>query len=135
MKIYTQIAIALMLLMLVGCAGKTIAVVSEKIQTDSDFNQIVLADVEQAILLARETNDLISLKCWQYIRDFTLKNSPPDLGPAGNVVGALSTYQKARNIRRTVIEIKISDEFRLECGPMLMDSLGALGRLGIRVAI
>ena len=39
------------------------------------------------------------------------------------------------NLRRQVIEFKISDQFRLECGPMLTDTMGALGRLGIRMAL
>ena len=73
--------------------------------------------------------------CWGYIEEFAVANAPGDETQMGEVVGVFSAYQKARNVRRTVVEVKVSDEFRLQCGPMLTESLGALGRLGIRIAI
>lgn len=117
-----------------GCA-QGIAGVSAKIQTDGDFNELVLADVQQAIIMAERTNDELALMCWRYLEAFTLENAPDAENPMGEVVGAFSAYQKARNVRRTVIEVEISDQFRLECGPMLTDTMGALGRLGVRISL
>ncbi len=130
-----QVIVGLILMMGLGACGQTLAGVSRNIQTDAGFNEIILKDVRQAILLAEASNDILALKCWNYVEEFALAHTPADAEDRGKVVGVLSTYQKGRNIRRTVIEVKMSDKFRLECGPMLTDTMGALGRLGIRIAL
>lgn len=132
MKKWIMICVAA--LALSGCA-QGFGAVKHGIQTNAEFNEIVLADVQQAKLLATQTNDDIALMCWTYLEEFTLDNAPDAESPAGKVVGVFSAYQKARNVRRVVIEVEISDQFRVECGPMLTDSMGALGRLGIRIAL
>ncbi len=127
--------IGLMLLVLVsGCAGG-ISGASGQLQTDTEFNEIILEDVRQSILMAERANDELALKCWRYIETFALEHAPKEGIESGKVVGPLSAYQKARNARRLVVEVKISDQFRLECGPMITESAGALGRLGIRIAL
>ena len=130
MKILASIALVILVS---GCSG--IGGVSGKLQTDAEFNEIILDDVHQSILMATRANDQLALKCWKYIEDFALAHAPEEGVESGKVVGALSAYQKARNARRLVIEVKISDNFRLECGPMLTESMGALGKLGIRLAL
>ena len=132
MKKWVMICVAA--LALSGCA-QGFGAVKAGIQTDAEFNEIVLVDVQQAIVLATQANDELALMCWSYLEQFTLDNAPDAENPAGKVVGVFSAYQKARNVRRTVIEVEISDQFRLECGPMLTDSMGALGRLGIRIGL
>ena len=126
--------IVALVLLLSGCA-QGFGAVKFGIQTDSEFNEIVLEDVREAKLLASSTDDVLALKCWSYIEEFAVANAPSTDSSAGKVVGVFSAYQRARNIRRTVVEVKVSDQFRLECGPMLTDSMGALGRLGIRIAL
>ncbi len=121
-------------LLLGGCT-QGIGAVKYGIQTDADFNELVLEDVRQAILLATQASDELALMCWSYLEEFTIANTPGTETEAGKVVGVFSAYQKGRNVRRLVIEVEISDRFRLECGPMLTDSMGALGRLGVRIAL
>ncbi len=128
------VVLALTLLLLGGCA-QSIGAVKLGIQSDPKFNQIMLEDIRQAILLAGQTSDQLALKCWTYLEEFTVVNAPGDGAQMGKAVGVLSTYQRARNVRRTVIEVEINDRFKLECGPMLTDSMGALGRLGVRLAL
>ena len=130
----TILALGISAMLLAGCA-QGVAGVSAKIQTDADFNELVLEDVQQAIIMAERTNDELALMCWNYLEAFTIENAPDAENPAGEVVGAFSAYQKARNVRRTVIEVEISDQFRVECGPMLTDTMGALGRLGVRISL
>ncbi len=131
---FLSIPVLLIGLLLSGCA-QTVGAIKAGIQQNAEFNEIVLEDIQQARLLAETTNDVIALKCWAYLEEFTIANSPGAETPAGKVVGVFSAYQQGRNVRRTVIEVEISDQFRLECGPMLTDSAGALGRLGIRLVI
>lgn len=132
MKKWVMICVAA--LALSGCA-QGFGAISGKIQTDADFNELVLADVQQAIILAEQASDELALMCWSYLEQFTLDNAPDAENPAGKVIGVFSAYQKARNVRRLVIEVEVSDQFRMECGPMLTDSMGALGRLGVRIAL
>ncbi len=131
MKIY----IPFFLILLLGGCTQGIEGISGRLQSDSEFNEIVLKDVQQAKLLAERANDPLALKCWSYIEEFALANAPNTESPPGKVVGVFSAYQKARNIRRLVVEVRISDEFRLSCGPMLTETMGVLGRLGVRVAL
>ncbi len=128
------ILICVAALALSGCA-QGFGAVKLGIQTNAEFNELVLEDVQQAIILATQANDELALMCWSYLEQFTLENAPDADNPMGEVVGVFSAYQKARNVRRVVIEVEISDQFRIECGPMLTDSMGALGRLGVRIAI
>ena len=136
MRIKTLATAGLLLgaVFLSGCT-QAIGAVSYGIRTDAEFNEVVLADVVEARKLALATNDALAVKCWSYLEAFTRKNAPGVDSPAGEVVGVFSAYQRARNLRRTVIEVEISDSFRLECGPMLTDTMGALGRIGIRLVL
>jgi hypothetical protein len=130
-KAWAGIALALLL---GGCA-QGIGAISQGIQTDAEFNELFLEDVQQANLLAQQTNDILAIKCWSYLEHFAVANAPGEATATGKVAGVLSIYQRGRNLRRQVVEFKISDQFRLECGPMLTDTMGALGRIGIRLVL
>ena len=132
------IPICLIALALSGCT-QAIGAAKVGIQTSAEFNQVFLGDVRLAAVLAEQTDDQLALKCWTYLEEFAVANAPPvveDLvtGEAEEG-GVLSAYQTVRNLRRGLVEMEISDKFRLECGPMLTDSMGALGRLGIRIIL
>ena len=134
-KILKQLLVATAII--IGLSGCITAIlgVKEGIQTNAEFNEIVLEDVRQSILLAQKTNDDLALKCWKYVEEFAMANAPNTEAETGNVVGVFSAYQQARNVRRTIVEVKISDAFRLECGPMLTESLGVFSRIGIRLVL
>ena len=125
----------LLVALLLGACAQSIGAVSRGIQTNAAFNELFLEDVQQANRLARQTNDELAVKCWTYLEDFAVANAPEAETSVGKVTGVLSLYQRGRNLRREVVEFKISDQFRLECGPMLTDTIGALGRIGIRIAL
>ena len=63
------------------------------------------------------------------------ETAPVSLDEAGEVVGPLSAYQKARNVRRTVLDVEIDDAFRIACGPMLTDSMSTIGKIGVRIVL
>jgi len=129
--------IVLILTLLSGCAtfDRGVSATGAAIRQSSEFAELVLADVLEAKKLAEQTNDELALLCWTYVEEFTRANSPDPEIPVGQAIGVLSRYQQVRNVRRTVVEVEISDEFRFACGPMLTDTMGALGRLGIRIAL
>lgn len=102
---------------------------------NAEFNEFVLEDVQQAMIMAVRTDDILSVKCWTYLQDKAMDATTDTTAPRGEVVGALSAYQKTRNVRRTVTNLEISDQFKLECGPMLIDSVGAVSRIGIRALL
>ncbi len=111
-----------------GCA-QGVGATKAKLQTDPDFNDVFVKDVELALTMARRTDDILAIQCWEYLQQFAIEVRPDSETKIGKSAGALSAYQKARNIRRTIVEVEISDLFRLKCGPMLTDSAAALGRL------
>lgn len=129
----------IVLLLLGGCAatGVAVSVAKHNIQTNPKYAASVLLDVQNAKWLAKPTNDILALKCWDYIEAFTLAHAPDAVtSSAVEVVGGvLSAYQRARNLRRTVTEAEISDQLRLECAPMVMDSIEVMGRLGVRLLL
>ncbi len=128
----SRLAGACALALLLGACSQALTAVKSGIVNDAEFNLLVIGDVEQSILLARESGDELGLKCWTYVRDFALTHAPEEGEEVGTVVGVFSAYQKARNVRMT-IQLELSDNFRLECGPMLTESLGVLGRVAIRL--
>jgi hypothetical protein len=138
-RIWVSIAFALLLS---GCASfeRGVLVARSQVLASPEFAAMTLVDVVEAKKLASFTDDKLALRCWDHIEAFVRKNAPVSLDEAGKVVGPLSAYQKARNIRRVVIEVGIDDAFRIACSPMLTDSLGisltsAIGRLGIRIIL
>ena len=134
---YKLFCILSLLLFLGGCATfeKGVLVARQKVLTSPEFAEMTLVDVVEAKKLATLTDDKLSLLCWDHIETFVRANAPEAGVSTGKVVGPLSAYQQARNIRRTVVEVEISDEFRLACGPMLTDSMAAIGRIGIRIIL
>ncbi len=106
-----------LLLLLGGCATGS-----------PEFRNILQEDVRQAKLMAEQSDDQLALKCWSYLEGATATRVPSE----GELAGVLSAYQKARDVRRA-IDAGVSDQFKLECGPMLLDSRGALRRLAARV--
>ena len=123
-------ALLLLAASLSGCAAGATAI-KTGIVNDAEFNLLVIEDVNQAILLATQSNDVLGLMCWTYIQEFALSHAPAEGVEVGEAVGIFSIYQKARNVRRT-IQLELSDDFRMECGPMLTESLGVLERVAIR---
>ena len=141
MRIGRPIGLVIVLaLLLGGCATfeRGVGAARLAVLESPDFAEMSLVDVVNAKRLAGLTNDKLSLMCWDHIETFVRANAPePGTEPtiAAAKLGPLSIYQKARNVRRTMIEVEISDEFRIACGPMLTDSMSAIGRRGIRIAL
>ena len=134
---YKLFCILSLLLFLGGCATfeKGVLIARQQVITSPEFAEMTLKDVVNAGKLAVLTDDKLSLLCWDHIEAFVRENAPVSLDEAGEVVGPLSAYQKARNVRRTVLDVEIDDAFRIACGPMLTDSMSAIGKIGIRIAL
>lgn len=113
-------------LLLAGCAGSV---------SGLTLDRVALEDVRQAKIMAEHTHDALSLQCWTYLEAKVSTLAEVREGPQGKVVGVLSTYQAARNIRRVVTSIELTEQFKVECGPMLYDSARVITRLGGKVLL
>lgn len=136
-KLGRLITLVLALILLSSCTSfeKGVLVARHQVLTSPDFAEMTLVDVVNAGKLALLTDDKLSILCWDYIEDFVRTHAPVSLDENGKVVGPLSAYQKARNVRRLIVDVEISDPFRIACGPMLTDSLSAIGKFGIRLTL
>lgn len=99
------------------------------------LNQIVANDVNNARLMSKAAGDPLAEKCWTYLQEVSSANATNSGSEGGKVVGVLSAYQKARTARRRGFNLDLSDDFKLNCGPMLIDSAGAMRRLGLKIAV
>jgi len=109
--------------LLTGCAGLAERAVGD---VDEPRFAFVLADIDAAQALAVAANDPAAVQCYT-----TLSGKVERLGGRLElpVVGVVSAYQRARNVRRLVTG-GVSDELRAACAWMLMDSRSFLRRLG-----
>jgi len=107
-------AIILAGLLLSGCAGN---IVTKAITSDDpDEISFVRKDLEAALASAKANDDQLGEMCWAAI---IKKIEEPRTKT--NVVGALSAYQKARNVRRK-LEGGLDTSLRIGCAPMLTES-------------
>lgn len=101
-----RIISAIMLLLAVsGCGGGLL----------SNIGDIARADIKAAHASAVAYSDPLAVQCWAWL-ETVVPNAP-----ITEVKGVATAYQKSRNIRRA-IELKDTDAFKLNCGPMLYDS-------------
>lgn len=82
-------------------------------------------DVAEARRSAAAHGDALALVCWDYLARRIEQGGGVYIT---EVKGVASAYQKARNVRR-VVAGGLSDEAKMACAPMLLDSAAALGRL------
>lgn len=94
-------------LLLAGCASPDIRVTAK--------------DLAAATRLAERGQDRLALQCYAYWKPRIGTDEPIE------IVGPLSAYQLARNVRRLVEGA--SEEATLACGPLRADSTGAVLRL------
>lgn len=112
--------------LLAGCAGIAERV-ADQVQPVLDF---ALNDIRAAQDLAVAAGDEAAIQCYGVLEARVAKLGPRLEPP---VIGAVSAYQKARNVRR-FIAAGISEELRAACAWMIMDSrsfLRGLATLGI----
>lgn len=84
------------------------------------------ADVEAALADATSHNDILASTCYQGILTHidALNTGDSNAG----VKGAVSAFQKARNVRRG-LGGGLTDEMKLACGPLFIDVQGNIAKL------
>lgn len=133
----------LALVTLGACAG--LGDVTESAQAtvagDDDaggLQKFTLADLRAASALADRTNDVLAKQCYEGLIPIVESFGPKEGEDAGRVIGAISAYQKVRNVRRTLedgLSSELRDQLLLACGPMLTDSRFAIARLVLRFGL
>lgn len=132
-----------------GCSTNDVPAVGDPaVQADakvdsflSDLGRFTVTDLEVAMKLTGDLNldgavddgtagDPIALQCYSYLRG---KVANAGGGNSIQVAGVVSAFQSARNVRRRV-DLGASDEFVLNCGPLItdvrMNALGVISRIG-----
>ena len=80
-------------------------------------------DLLEARASAEAHDDRLAAMCWDHL----LARLDGGGIRITEIKGIASAYQKARNVRRLAAE-GLSDELKIACGPMLLDSVGGLPR-------
>lgn len=106
----------------------------------SELGQLTKNDLEVAMQLTGDLDldgavdegkvgDPIALQCYSYLRGKVVEAGGDD---SIRVAGVVSAFQSARNVRRRV-DLGVSDEFVLNCGPLItdvrMNALGVVSRI------
>lgn len=87
--------------------------------------KFVRTDVEAALQDAQTHNDILASTCYQGILTHL---DAINTGENAGVKGALSAFQKARNLRRG-LGGGLTDEMKLACGPLFVDVQGNIMKL------
>lgn len=148
MKFFSMLALA-GVLALGGCAFNDLPEVGDPaVQADAkvagfldDLGKLTQNDLEVAMQLtgdldldgavdAGKVGDPIALACYSYLRGRVAEAGGDD---SIRVAGVVSAFQSARNVRRRVDQ-GVSDDFVLNCGPLItdvrMNALGLISRIG-----
>lgn len=88
-------------------------------------------DLQSALDSAKAHNDKIATLCYEAILPLAAAKNEAD---HTQVVGPISAYQKARNVRK-FLEGLAGDNIKIACGPLLADTNSVLSRLGISAVI
>lgn len=88
------------------------------------------ADLEEASRIAHEANDRIAYQCWDY-----LVTVVPEAQSSSNgqIDGVATAFQRARNVVKRVGD-GVSDDLRLNCGPLYLDAKDDVSGIGGRIA-
>lgn len=98
-------------------AGKAAAAVSP--EAHAKF----LEDARAALDIAAAGDDIMAENCFTHIVGYLEANPPAGSAETLAIKGVMSAYAKGRVVRRAVTgQEGVSDEFWVQCGPMLSES-------------
>jgi hypothetical protein len=92
--------------------------------------QITLADLQNASTDAKAHGDKLAAMCY----DFLAAQLTAQTSPAGSdITGAVSAFQRVRDFQSTIAG-GISQDFQINCAPLLSDEQANLAKLGVVTA-
>jgi hypothetical protein len=124
----------LLALLLTGCSAGggagPVAIAGKVSEVRSGVIDFAAADLEEASRLAHDANDRIAYQCWDY-----LITVAPDAASTSNgkFDGVATAFQRARNVVKRFGD-GVSDDLRLNCGPLYLDAKDDVTGLAGRIA-
>jgi hypothetical protein len=92
--------------------------------------QFTLADLQNASTDAKAHGDKLAAMCYEFLAaQLTAQTSLP----GSNITGAASAFQRLRDFQ-SAIAGGISQDFQINCAPLLSDEQANLAKLGIMAA-
>jgi hypothetical protein len=92
--------------------------------------QITLADLQNASTDAKAHGDKLAAMCYDFLAAQLAAQATP---PGSNITGAVSAFQRVRDLQ-SAIAGGISQDFQINCAPLLSDEQANLAKLGIMSA-
>lgn len=123
-----------LMLLLAGCAAQGGATepsaappATSSTDLQSSLAKLALADLQSASSDAKAHGDKLAALCY----DFLAGNiAPQNVPPAAAVAGPVSAFQRLRDFQRSV-DSGLSQDFQLNCAPLLSDVRANLLKLGV----
>jgi len=112
----------------VAAPGGTGSVAPQAADPLDAIAKFTLTDLQHAEADAKAHADKVAEMCYAYLASQLEQKSAG--APNGTIAGAISAFQKGRDLLRTVSS-GISDDFQVSCAPLLSDARLNLLRLGV----
>src|SRR6185312_12863882 len=125
---------ATLMLLLAGCAAQGSATglpgappAASAIDLQSSLAKVALADLQSASSDAKAHGDKLAALCYDFLAG---EIAPQNAPPAAAVAGPVSAFQRLRDFQRSV-DSGLSQDFQLNCAPLLSDAQANLLKLGV----
>jgi hypothetical protein len=92
--------------------------------------QLTLADLQNASTDAKAHGDKLASMCYDFL---AAQLAAQTSTPGSNITGAVSAFQRLRDLQ-SAIAGGISQDFQINCAPLLSDEQANLAKLGIVTA-
>lgn len=93
---------------------------------DASLANLTVRDLQSASADAKAHDDKLAALCYDFLAGQVLKNSG---APSNAVVGPISAFQRLRDLQ-SAVSAGLSQDFQLNCAPLLSDAQANLVKLG-----
>jgi hypothetical protein len=126
-----RLLVGFLAISLAGCAANAGPSAPAQDEATNDplsvIAKMTLGDLQNADADAKAHGDKIAAMCYEYL---AAQLPVPSSDPNAHITGVVSAFQKGRDLSR-LASAGISEEFQINCAPLLSDVRANLLRLGV----